>query len=197
MRSKYFSLLLLLALAAPGQGCAKPSAEGASQAPPEAINFLSVFVDPETSAADTRLRRFLERAIAAGSSSESAQSVTRFTPQTMPYADVIRAFAEADPGRAYLARITPYAYVAAEMLGARLNILAVYKSAATNATTYNSYFVMRKDRFERYTQRGYRISKPISRVSRERRRDSSTTTASAHRATSCRRSTSRSTASTR
>jgi hypothetical protein len=154
MRSKYFSLLLLLALAAPGQGCAKTSAAAASQAPPpEAINFLSIFVDPETSVADTRLRRFLERAVDAGSSSESEQSVTRFTQQTMPYADVIRAFAEADPGRAYLARITPYAYVAAEMLGARLNILAVYKSAATNATTYNSYFVMRKDRFERYTQR--------------------------------------------
>jgi ABC-type phosphate/phosphonate transport system substrate-binding protein len=153
MRFKHFPLLVLLALAAPGQGCAKPSAEGASQAPPEAINFLSVFVDPETSAADTRLRRFLERAIAAGSSSESAQSVTRFTPQTMPYADVIRAFAEPERGRAYIARITPYAYVAAEMLGARLNILAVYKSAATDATTYHSYFVMPKDRFQKYTNR--------------------------------------------
>ena len=65
----------------------------------------------------------------------------------MPYGDVIRAFAEAGPNRRYLARITPYAYVAAEMLGAKLNILAVYKSAATHSTTYNSYFVVRRDRF--------------------------------------------------
>ena len=64
----------------------------------------------------------------------------------MPYGDVIRAFAEPDPGRGYLARITPLAYVAAEMLGAKLNILAVYQSAATNDTTYHSYFVVNKRR---------------------------------------------------
>ena len=66
----------------------------------------------------------------------------------MPYGDVIRAFAEPDPSRGYLARITPYAYVAAELLGAKLNILAVYKSKATNSTTYHSYFVVRKDRLQ-------------------------------------------------
>ena len=65
----------------------------------------------------------------------------------MPYGDVIRAFAEAGSERPYLARITPYAYVAAEMLGAKLNILAVYRSSATRETTYHSYFVVRKDSF--------------------------------------------------
>ena len=70
----------------------------------------------------------------------------------MPYGDVIRAFAERDSGRGYLARITPYAYVAAEMLGAKLNILAVYQSAATHDTTYHSYFVVRKDIFSKRAQ---------------------------------------------
>ena len=65
------------------------------------------------------------------------------------YGGVIRALAEheADSNRGYLARITPYAYVAAEMLGAKLRILAVYKSAATNKTTYRWYFVVRKSEF--------------------------------------------------
>jgi hypothetical protein len=70
----------------------------------------------------------------------------------MPYGDVIRAFAEPDPSRGYLARITPYAYVAAEMLGAKLSILAVYQSAATHETTYHSYFVVNKDRFRDKTK---------------------------------------------
>jgi hypothetical protein len=69
-----------------------------------------------------------------------------FQQQTMPYGDVIRAFAEPDPGRGYLARMTPYAYVAAEMLGAKLTILAVYQSASTQDLTYHSYFVVRRDR---------------------------------------------------
>ena len=43
----------------------------------------------------------------------------------------VRGARRHEPGKAYLARITPYAYVAAEMLGAKLNILAIYRSVAT------------------------------------------------------------------
>src|SRR4030095_927219 len=87
-----------------------------------------------------------------GSETVGGHHLTRFPQQTMPYGDVIRAFAERDPNRGYIARITPYAYVAAELLGAKLNILAVYKSAATKNTTYNSYFVVRKDKFLKNTE---------------------------------------------
>lgn len=48
--------------------------------------------------------------------------------------------------RPYLARTTPYVFVVAEMLGAKMDILAFYKSKATGTTTYNTYFVVnRKD----------------------------------------------------
>jgi hypothetical protein len=67
----------------------------------------------------------------------------------MSYGDLIRALAEPEPGRGYVARMTPYAYVAAEMLGAKLTILAVYRSTASTKTTYRSYFVARQDRFRK------------------------------------------------
>jgi ABC-type phosphate/phosphonate transport system substrate-binding protein len=110
------------------------------------VSFLSIIVDKETAAADTRLKRFLERAIANGSQDGPAQRAVRLRHKTMPYSDVIRQFAERETSSGYLARITPYAYVAAEMLGAKLDILATYKSVATKKTTYQSYFVVRKDK---------------------------------------------------
>jgi hypothetical protein len=146
------AILILLPVIAVFQSGAQPTASAATQATgSDQINFLSIVVDGETAAADTRLRKFLERAVADGATPGSAQRTVRFQQQTMPYGDVIRSFAEPDPGRGYLARITPYAYVAAEMLGAKLNILAVYQSAATRDTTYHSYFVVRKDLFSKKT----------------------------------------------
>src|SRR6185503_20985701 len=47
----------------------------------------------------------------------------------------------------YLARMTPYACVTAEMLGAHFEILATYKSNATGSTTYHSYFVVNRTSF--------------------------------------------------
>jgi hypothetical protein len=144
--------LLLFPLMAVCQGCGKSTVSAAAPAPaPNQINFLSIVVDADTAQADTRLKRFLEKAVAEGATAESGRRTVRFQQQTMPYGDVIRSFAEADPGRGYLARITPYAYVAAEMLGAKLNILAVYQSAATHETTYHSYFVVHKATFRAAT----------------------------------------------
>ena len=135
MPSKTATLLLTLPLIAILQGGARPTA--AAAAAPEStasgqINFLSIVVDEETAAADTRLRKVLEKAAADSSPTGSAHRTVRFQQQTMPYGDVIRAFAEPDPGRGYLARITPYAYVAAELLGAIRTILRgeIYVSGA-------------------------------------------------------------------
>jgi ABC-type phosphate/phosphonate transport system substrate-binding protein len=135
----------LLAIAALAAGCSQPvvSAESSGPTMSTDIDFLSILADQDTAAADARLKRFLERSVAAGLTTGSTQRV-RFDQRTMSYGDVIRAFAEPDPGRGYLARITPYAYVAAELLGAKARILAVYQSAATSRTTYRSYFVVPK-----------------------------------------------------
>jgi len=144
----YKATLLLLPVIAICQGCSQTKVSAAAPAPaPNQINFLSIVVDQDTAQADTRLKRFLEKAVAEGPATGAGRRTVKFQQQTMPYGDVIRSFAEADPRRGYLARITPYAYVAAEMLGAKLNILAVYQSAATRQTTYHSYFVVHKDTF--------------------------------------------------
>lgn len=47
----------------------------------------------------------------------------------------------------YLARMTPYAFVMAEMLGARLDVLATYESGSTGTNTYHAYFVVNKADF--------------------------------------------------
>ena len=147
MPSNKVTLLMLLMLIAVASGSRKSTVAAAQSSGSGEINFLSIIVDKETAAADTRLKRFLEKAVSAGSAADASHRRVRFPLQTMPYGDVIRAFAEAGSERPYLARITPYAYVAAEMLGAKLNILAVYRSSATRETTYHSYFVVRKDSF--------------------------------------------------
>ena len=45
----------------------------------------------------------------------------------------------------YVARLTPYPCIAAELLGAKFEILGTYSSRATKALTYYSYFVVNKD----------------------------------------------------
>jgi hypothetical protein len=42
----------------------------------------------------------------------------------------------------YLARVTPFVFLAAETLGADFEVLGTYVSKATNQTTYHSYFVV-------------------------------------------------------
>jgi ABC-type phosphate/phosphonate transport system substrate-binding protein len=45
---------------------------------------------------------------------------------------------------AYVARMTPYVYLAAWMLGAHFEVLATYKSESTKSMTYRSYFVVNR-----------------------------------------------------
>jgi ABC-type phosphate/phosphonate transport system substrate-binding protein len=141
---------LLLALIVLSSGCAQQTVSAAAQpSGPEEIRFLSIAGDDSTAQADRRFKKYLEKAVAEGANKAGIHRAASFSPQTMAYSGVIRALAdhEEDSNRGYLARITPYAYVAAEMLGAKLKILAVYKSVATTKTTYHSYFVVRRDAF--------------------------------------------------
>ena len=136
----------LLLAAILSSACAKSTVSAAGSASREGqipVSFLSIVVNAETTVADERLKRFLEKAVAGDL--ETAQGAPRFDQRAMAYGDLIRALAEPDRSRGYLARITPYAYVAAEMIGAKLTVLAVYRSTATKSTTYQSYFVVRKD----------------------------------------------------
>jgi ABC-type phosphate/phosphonate transport system substrate-binding protein len=142
--------LVLLSLAVASAGCGE-SAVAAVATPatsPDQPTFRSIVVDEEADAADGRLKRFLERAVAHGAQAGAGQQIVTFTRDKMSYDQIIRAFVEQRPSGGAVARITPYAYVAAEMLGAKLDILAVYKSRATGRTTYRAYFVVNKATFE-------------------------------------------------
>ena len=64
------------------------------------------------------------------------------------YRDLIERVTTDDSG--YVARMTPYAFVAAQMLGARLEVLGTYESVVTRTTTYRSYLVLNAKRFEAF-----------------------------------------------
>lgn len=103
----------------------------------ERLAFVGVALDTETRQADSSLQDYLRR-----------KAGVRFAPEELEYGRVIDRLADWRPEEGhYVARATPYVYVAAEMLGADFEILATYVSSATGRRTYNSYFVVRRSDF--------------------------------------------------
>ncbi|MGH8550059.1 MAG: PhnD/SsuA/transferrin family substrate-binding protein [Methylococcales bacterium] len=102
------------------------------------MTFVGVALDPETQEADERLRQVFQ-----------AKLSLKFENRDLEYSAAIQTLknwqaAEQGP---VMARITPYVYVVAEMLGADLEILATYKSRTTDSTLYHAYFVVRHSEF--------------------------------------------------
>ncbi|MGH8475594.1 MAG: PhnD/SsuA/transferrin family substrate-binding protein [Methylococcales bacterium] len=102
------------------------------------ITFVAVALDPETQQADERLRQYFQ-----------ARLRLDFEIRDLEYSAAIQALkswqaAEQGP---VMARITPYVYVVAEMLGANLEILASYRSKASGNNLYHAYFVARRSQF--------------------------------------------------
>jgi len=109
----------------------------ATPAAAENMAFITVAIDDETRAADKTLRDYLHD-----------KAHLQFDPIEMEYAAAIQRLAGGKRGsQPYVARMTPYAYVAAEMLGASFEILGTYNSKATLGTTYHSYFVVNRKNF--------------------------------------------------
>jgi ABC-type phosphate/phosphonate transport system substrate-binding protein len=107
-------------------------AAGAGAASDPALTFVGVALDAETARADEKLREYLR-----------AKEGLKFEPRDMEYGAAIEtlvAWSVADRGP-LIARVTPYVYVVAEMLGANLDILGSYVSTRTQEATYQSYFV--------------------------------------------------------
>jgi ABC-type phosphate/phosphonate transport system substrate-binding protein len=104
------------------------------------ITFLEVALDDETRQADEKLRRFL-----------AAETGSVFVPERpLEYSLVVNRLAGWRDDRGYfVARTTPYAFVAAEMLGAQLDGLATYVSTGSGGTTYHAWFVVNRERFNR------------------------------------------------
>jgi ABC-type phosphate/phosphonate transport system substrate-binding protein len=126
--------LLLCAALTGSLTCPAPAAAQST------ITFLEVALDEETRQADDKLRRYLGQKTGAAFVSE----------RPLEYSAVVNRLASWRPDKGYfVARTTPYAFVAAEMLGARLDGLATYVSTATGGTTYHAYFVVNRERFTR------------------------------------------------
>jgi ABC-type phosphate/phosphonate transport system substrate-binding protein len=104
------------------------------------ITFLEVALDEETRQADEKLRRYL-----------AAETGNIFVPERpLEYSLVVNRLAGWNSERGwFVARTTPYAFVAAEMLGAQLDGLATYVSTGTGGTTYHAWFVVNRARFNR------------------------------------------------
>jgi len=107
----------------------------------QTVKFVGVALDKETQNADAELIRYLGK----------KTSLKFQTVKAVAYLDAIHRVAKWPRGSGegpYLARMTPYAYVAAEMLGADFEILATYRSKAAKGTTYHSYFVVGQGNFQ-------------------------------------------------
>ncbi|MGV7222454.1 MAG: PhnD/SsuA/transferrin family substrate-binding protein [Nitrospinales bacterium] len=101
----------------------------------DSVTFIGVALDPETKAADEKLREYV-----------SARVPIEFEKQEMEYGVAINSLVQwnVEEQGPVMARVTPYVYVVAEMLGADIEVLGTYLSKKSNKTTYNSYFVVKK-----------------------------------------------------
>ncbi len=106
----------------------------------ERATFVGVAPDQEFRAADAKLIASLAKA--------SGFTFDRRVPESNT--DAITLLLELNKRKAgYVARLTPYACVAAEMLGADFDILGTYQSKATNAETHHAYFVVNRETFRK------------------------------------------------
>ena len=104
---------------------------GAAQAQPR---FITVNQGPDELAADRSLAERLGGSLVA-------------RPEEEEYKVVIDDLVADRVTGGTVARVTPYAFVVAEMLGAKLDLIATFRSRASGTTTYGAYLVVRRSEF--------------------------------------------------
>ncbi len=99
------------------------------------IQFLSVAPDADTQQADQKLLDYLRNKVPL-----------TFEKRDVTYEAAIDTLVEWEPAKQgpLLARVTPYAFVVAEMLGADMTIVGTYLSSKSNLVTGDSYIVVHK-----------------------------------------------------
>ena len=101
------------------------------------VAFLAVDLK-NSRTADDKLRRYLE----------TNAGVSLVSEGPLEYRAVVDRMVRWNPDKGpYIARVTPYALVAAELLGADVDVLATYVSRSTHGTTYRSFFVVNRNEF--------------------------------------------------
>ena len=102
------------------------------------VKFVGAAPDQEYRDADAKLIALLQRG--------SGLTFERIVLESN--SDAVTRVLDLNKGRTgYVARLTPFACVAAEMLGADFDIIGTYQSKATNAETFHGYFVVNRERF--------------------------------------------------
>jgi ABC-type phosphate/phosphonate transport system substrate-binding protein len=133
MRTRRFMLIVVL--------LAAPAVVAGRQSTP--ITFLGVASNRTYTVADTKLVQRL---------TERIGTPIEYGNQPEKYEDLVREVIRRDD--AFVARMTPYAYVAARMLGARVEAVATYlrrdetmEGRSAYVPTYRSYFVVNREAF--------------------------------------------------
>lgn len=99
------------------------------------LTFAGVALDAETARADERLREYLR-----------SRDGLRFEPRDLDHGAAVDLLVAWDARRQgpLLARVTPFVYLAAEMLGANLDVVATAVSPRVPDTTRLSHLVVRR-----------------------------------------------------
>jgi ABC-type phosphate/phosphonate transport system substrate-binding protein len=120
--------------------CVLMSGQPVSGQSDQSLRFIGVALDATTQQADHRLTDYLTEKVGI-----------RFVHEEFEYAQIIKRLVDWSPENdgLFVARMTPYAYVVAELLGANVEALGTYVSAATGRTTYRSYFVVNRSAFDK------------------------------------------------
>ena len=101
------------------------------------MTFIGVALDADTRQADRRLTEYLFE-----------KAGIRFAAEELEYFQAIRRVVDwRREDDLFVARMTPYVYVVAELLGANLEPLATYVNSKTSRTTYRSFFVVNRSAF--------------------------------------------------
>ena len=110
----------------------------AQNSPP--IPFLGFPVDVETPKADRALGTYLR---------DNLKRDLEYRQDYLTYEHLVDDLAKrSGEGQPYIARVTPYVFVAARMLGAQFQPVGTYVSTQSDrGMTYRSYFAVRDDRF--------------------------------------------------
>ncbi len=103
----------------------------------DSLAFIGVALDRESREADRKLAEYLYQ-----------RAGVRLAPEDLEYERVIdRLVGWRQADGFFVARATPYVYLAAEMLGAELDVLGTYVSTGSGETTYSSFLVVNRANF--------------------------------------------------
>lgn len=119
----------------------------------ESLVFYGVLLDDESRTHDEKLAAYLTDEVRFMQQQETGNKASLSKIHVSPLSYDVAIQKLSSDKQPFLARATPYVYVAAEMLGAKMTVLGVYESKAGKGLTYNSYIVVNRAAFDEHNLR--------------------------------------------